>query len=144
MTHHPLCYETGIDPECARHLRAVETANLARAAHVIVPSPHTADLLIQDFEMPEITVPIFKFIKVCNNEYIFVYSTPIPIPSHSTKNAKKNKRIFSEMSSCACHRAFLLPLSFFVCKEITFQGFLLLLKLCLLPSWLQLKKKNRK
>ena len=58
VTHHPLCYETGIDPERARYLRAVETANLARAAHVIVPSPHTAEMLIQDFKVPEARVTV--------------------------------------------------------------------------------------
>ena len=49
MIHHPLALETGLDPARARHLRRTETANLARAAHVLVPSPHTARILAADY-----------------------------------------------------------------------------------------------
>lgn len=52
VTHHPLCYETGIDPARARYLRQAETENLHRAAHVVVPSQHTAQMLVQDFGVP--------------------------------------------------------------------------------------------
>ncbi|WP_299968878.1 glycosyltransferase family 4 protein [uncultured Roseobacter sp.] len=51
ITHHPLGYETGLPPARAAHLVAVERANLARAAHVVVPSPHTAAVLTSDFDI---------------------------------------------------------------------------------------------
>lgn len=49
ITHHPLGYETGLAPERSRELCVIERANLARAAHVVVPSPHTAATLTTDF-----------------------------------------------------------------------------------------------
>lgn len=49
ITHHPLGYETGLAPDRAQQLREIERANLARAAHIIVPSPHTAETLASDF-----------------------------------------------------------------------------------------------
>lgn len=49
MIHHPLALETGLDPARARHLRRTEVANLAQAAHVVVPSPHTARILATDY-----------------------------------------------------------------------------------------------
>lgn len=58
VTHHPLCYETGIDPQRAQYLRAVESENLKRAAHVIVPSPHTGEMLIEDFGVPRARVTV--------------------------------------------------------------------------------------
>jgi len=52
LVHHPLALETGMAPEMAARLVRTETANLARAAHVIVPSPHTADVLRRDYAVP--------------------------------------------------------------------------------------------
>jgi glycosyltransferase involved in cell wall biosynthesis len=49
MLHHPLGMETGITPENARFLLAREAENLTRAAHVVVPSPHTAAILQAEF-----------------------------------------------------------------------------------------------
>ena len=49
VTHHPLAYETGIPRERAAFLLRTERENLKRAAHVIVPSPHTAQILSADF-----------------------------------------------------------------------------------------------
>lgn len=49
MIHHPLGLETGLDVERAAFLRANEAAALRHTAHVIVPSPHTADILTRDF-----------------------------------------------------------------------------------------------
>lgn len=49
ITHHPLGYETGLDPARSKYLCEVERANLARAHHIIVPSPHTAQVLADDF-----------------------------------------------------------------------------------------------
>ncbi|MEM1352858.1 MAG: glycosyltransferase family 4 protein [Pseudomonadota bacterium] len=53
ITHHPQGYETGLDPARAAQLCAIERANLARARHVIVPSPHTAEVLQDDFAVPQ-------------------------------------------------------------------------------------------
>lgn len=49
MIHHPLALETGLTPERRAHLHATEAANLALAAHVLVPSPHTARVLVRDY-----------------------------------------------------------------------------------------------
>lgn len=58
MIHHPLALETGLPPERARHLHRTEAANLALAAHVVVPSAHTARILATDYgvEAARITV----------------------------------------------------------------------------------------
>lgn len=52
VTHHPLALETGLNPARANKLRRVERANLARAAHVIVPSPTTAVALTDGYGVP--------------------------------------------------------------------------------------------
>ncbi|WP_417807049.1 glycosyltransferase family 4 protein [Thioclava sp.] len=49
MLHHPLGLETGLSPARARHLLAREAENLTLAAHVVVPSPHTAQILQTEF-----------------------------------------------------------------------------------------------
>ncbi|MGS4947103.1 glycosyltransferase family 4 protein [Meridianimarinicoccus sp. RP-17] len=49
LVHHPLALETGMPPQQAAHLARTEAANLARAAHVLVPSPHTAAVLQRDY-----------------------------------------------------------------------------------------------
>lgn len=49
LVHHPLALETGLDPATAADLARSETAALARAARVIVPSPFTARTLTRDF-----------------------------------------------------------------------------------------------
>lgn len=51
MIHHPLGLETGLAPDRARALLQREAANLALAAHVVVPSPHTKRTLVADFEV---------------------------------------------------------------------------------------------
>ena len=53
MTHHPLGMEDGLPPARARALIAQEAANMALAAHVVVPSPHTKRTLVQHFGVPE-------------------------------------------------------------------------------------------
>ncbi|MGZ2255909.1 glycosyltransferase family 4 protein [Roseobacter sp. A03A-229] len=58
VTHHPLAYETGLAPERAADLMRSEQANLARTAHVIVPSPHTAEILTQDFGVPDSRITV--------------------------------------------------------------------------------------
>ena len=49
MIHHPLGLETGVDAARAQVLLRNEAAALQYAAHVIVPSPHTARILAHDF-----------------------------------------------------------------------------------------------
>jgi len=49
LVHHPLAHEGGMDPARRDHLHKTERENLALAAHVIVPSPHTAALLSRDY-----------------------------------------------------------------------------------------------
>jgi len=49
MVHHPLGLETGLEPMRAKALLHNEAAALKYAAHVIVPSPHTAQILMRDF-----------------------------------------------------------------------------------------------
>ena len=58
LVHHPLAHESGLPVQEARRLRALERANLARAAHVLVPSPHIAAVLQADYavETQRITV----------------------------------------------------------------------------------------
>ncbi len=52
MIHHPLALETGLNKATRDHLFETERANLALAAHVLVPSPHTADILVRDYGVP--------------------------------------------------------------------------------------------
>ncbi len=49
LVHHPLAHESGLPAAQARRLHALEQANLERAAHILVPSPHIKDLLIADY-----------------------------------------------------------------------------------------------
>ncbi|MGB7432522.1 MAG: glycosyltransferase family 4 protein [Ahrensia sp.] len=49
LVHHPLALENGLDPARGQSLFETEKANLSVAAHVIVPSPHTAALLTRDY-----------------------------------------------------------------------------------------------
>jgi hypothetical protein len=60
LCHHPLGLETGIAPERAAELIALETAALARADHVLVTSPLTKRLLVTDFAVAaeKVTVAI--------------------------------------------------------------------------------------
>lgn len=58
MIHHPLGLETGLPEERARFLIERETANLALADHVFVPSPHTARTLVAHFAVPEAKITI--------------------------------------------------------------------------------------
>ncbi|MEX5727777.1 glycosyltransferase involved in cell wall biosynthesis [Rhodovulum iodosum] len=58
VTHHPLALETGLAPGRAAHLYRVERANLARAAHVIVPSAETARTLAADYDVPAARITV--------------------------------------------------------------------------------------
>ncbi|MGY6548124.1 MAG: glycosyltransferase family 4 protein [Roseinatronobacter sp.] len=63
MLHHPLGLEAGLPPDRARALIAREAANLRHAAHVVVPSPHTRDILVADFGVraPDISIALPGF-----------------------------------------------------------------------------------
>ena len=63
MIHHPLALETGLAPERAAYLHTNEAAALTRAAAVIVPSPHTAGVLVRDYgiDAARITVALPGF-----------------------------------------------------------------------------------
>lgn len=52
MIHHPLALETGLSPERAELLHRREADNLALAAEVVVPSPHTAAILRERYAVP--------------------------------------------------------------------------------------------
>ena len=69
MIHHPLGLETGLSPERAAFLRANEAAALQHVAHTIVPSAHTARILVQDFgansEQISVASPGFERPVVC-------------------------------------------------------------------------------
>lgn len=52
VVHHPLALEKGLPPGRAERLYRIERANLARAAHVLVPSPHTRALLVDRYAVP--------------------------------------------------------------------------------------------
>ena len=49
MVHHPLALEEGLSAARRAHLRLTERANVARAAHILVPSPHTAEVLATQY-----------------------------------------------------------------------------------------------
>jgi glycosyltransferase involved in cell wall biosynthesis len=58
MLHHPLGLEAGLPPARAEALIARETANLRHAAHVVVPSLHTRDILVTAFDVPPARISI--------------------------------------------------------------------------------------
>lgn len=49
MVHHPLALETGLSAERRQHLFRTEYDNLRLAAHVLVPSPHTRGILVDQY-----------------------------------------------------------------------------------------------
>jgi glycosyltransferase involved in cell wall biosynthesis len=51
LIHHPLAYETGVAPERAKVLHALEREALARTPRVVVTSTTTADFLVRDFDV---------------------------------------------------------------------------------------------
>ena len=51
MIHHPLAQESDLPADLADHLLLTERANLKLARHVLVPSPHTRDMLIERYDV---------------------------------------------------------------------------------------------
>lgn len=60
LIHHPLARENGLDRQRAQALFDSERANLAHAVSVIVPSPHTAALLVSDYGVAERRIHIAR------------------------------------------------------------------------------------
>jgi glycosyltransferase involved in cell wall biosynthesis len=60
MIHHPLAHESGLAPDLRAHLLQTERANLAHTAHVLVPSPHTAALLVSDYGVDAARITILR------------------------------------------------------------------------------------
>ncbi len=60
MIHHPLALESGLEPGLRAHLFQTERANLAHAVHVLVPSPHTAALLVSDYGVAQARITIVR------------------------------------------------------------------------------------
>lgn len=58
MIHHPLGLETGLSRAQSQFLLQREADNLKLADAVLVPSPHTARILVQQFEVPEHKITI--------------------------------------------------------------------------------------
>jgi glycosyltransferase involved in cell wall biosynthesis len=52
MVHHPLALESGLDPDRRDYLARIERDNLALVSHVLVPSPHTAEILRSRYAVP--------------------------------------------------------------------------------------------
>lgn len=52
LVHHPLALESGLPEEQQTHLYETERANLRHAVQVLVPSPHTAKVLIERYDVP--------------------------------------------------------------------------------------------
>ncbi|WP_224825637.1 glycosyltransferase family 4 protein [Cognatishimia sp. MH4019] len=51
MVHHPLALESGLDAGRRDFLFQIERANLALISHVLVPSPHTAEILTNRYDV---------------------------------------------------------------------------------------------
>ncbi|MDX8349415.1 glycosyltransferase family 4 protein [Cognatiyoonia sp. IB215446] len=60
LVHHPLAKESGLSPERQKALFDSERANLSGVAHVLVPSPHTAEILTTKYGVPEDRIAIAK------------------------------------------------------------------------------------
>jgi glycosyltransferase involved in cell wall biosynthesis len=60
MIHHPLARESGLSPARRAHLFATERDNLRLAAHVFVPSPHTAALLVAEYGAKREAITILR------------------------------------------------------------------------------------
>jgi len=51
MIHHPLAQESALPADLADHLFRTERANLRMARHIIVPSPHTKQMLVERYDV---------------------------------------------------------------------------------------------
>jgi glycosyltransferase involved in cell wall biosynthesis len=60
MIHHPLALESGLTEARRAHLYRTERDNLALTAHVLVPSPHTAQILARDYGVDPVRITIAR------------------------------------------------------------------------------------
>ena len=60
LVHHPLAHESDLPKTEARRLRDLECANLRRCAHVLVPSPHIADVLVTDYDVKRCDITVIR------------------------------------------------------------------------------------
>jgi glycosyltransferase involved in cell wall biosynthesis len=60
LVHHPLALESGLAPGRSARLRRSERENLARVAHVVVPSLHTARLLTDDYDVSPARITVAR------------------------------------------------------------------------------------
>jgi len=60
MVHHPLALETGLDDARRDHLFRTERANLAHVDHVLVPSPSTAAVLTDSYDVAAERITIVR------------------------------------------------------------------------------------
>ncbi|WP_022706849.1 glycosyltransferase family 4 protein [Paracoccus zeaxanthinifaciens] len=51
MIHHPLAQESALSPDLRQHLYQTERANLALVRHILVPSPHTRQMLVERYDV---------------------------------------------------------------------------------------------
>jgi glycosyltransferase involved in cell wall biosynthesis len=60
LVHHPLALESGLPQAQQDHLFQTERDNLRHAAQVLVPSPHTAAVLIDRYDVPHSRIHIAR------------------------------------------------------------------------------------
>lgn len=58
LVHHPLALESGLPAEQQDHLWRTERDNLRHVAAIIVPSPHTRDILIDRYEVDPVQIHV--------------------------------------------------------------------------------------
>lgn len=60
LVHHPLAKEGGSTPARNDHLFQTERNNLALARHTLVPSPHTAAILVSEYDVPRDRITVVR------------------------------------------------------------------------------------
>ncbi len=60
LVHHPLAEESGLSEASRAHLFESERRNLALAQRVLVPSPHTAAILVEKYDVSEDSITIAR------------------------------------------------------------------------------------
>lgn len=60
IVHHPLAHEEGLDAQRRRHLFRTERDNLRLLRAVLVPSPHTARMLVSEYAVPAERITVVR------------------------------------------------------------------------------------
>ncbi|PYD00759.1 glycosyltransferase [Microbacterium esteraromaticum] len=60
IVHHPLAHEEGLDAQRRGHLFRTERDNLRLLRAVLVPSPHTARMLISEYDVPAERITVVR------------------------------------------------------------------------------------